>query len=60
MIEGNQDAPLAEGMVFSYHPHRDTPPEVAGIPRIFDDILITATGAERLSGNWDLRWRMMK
>ena len=54
---GNRDAPLVEGMVFSYHPHRDTVPFVTS-PKVYDDILITANGAERLSGDWDLRWRM--
>ena len=56
-LTGNRDAPLMEGMVFSYHPHRDTVPFVTS-PRVYDDILITANGAERLSGDWDLRWRM--
>ena len=57
MMTGNSDAPLVEGMVFSYHPHRDTVPWVTS-PRVFDDILITANGAERLSGDWDLGWRI--
>ena len=57
MMAGNRDTPLVEGMVFSYHPHRDTVPLVAH-PRVYDDILITANGAERLSGDWDLRWRL--
>ena len=59
MIEGNRDVPLEEGMVFSYHPHSDTVPAVGETPRIFDDIVITTNGAERLSGNWDLAWRIM-
>ena len=57
MMAGNRDTPLVEGMVFSYHPHRDTVPAVTS-PRVFDDILITAKGAERLSGDWDLGWRL--
>ena len=57
MMTGNRDAPLVEGMVFSYHPHRDTVPAVTS-PRVFDDILITANGAERLTGDWDLGWRL--
>lgn len=59
MLEENRDVPLEEGMVFSYHPHRDTVPS-AGNPRVFDDIVITETGAERLSGDWDLGWRIMQ
>ena len=60
MLEGNRDTSLEEGMVFSYHPHRDTTPVVDRIPRIFDDIVITTNGAERLSSDWDLAWRIMK
>jgi Xaa-Pro aminopeptidase len=56
----NQDTVLEEGMVLCYHPRRDTIPAVAWGPRIADDILIAANGAERLSGDWDLRWRMMR
>jgi Xaa-Pro aminopeptidase len=59
MLADNQDAVLKEGMVLCYHPHRDTIPAVACGPSICDDIVITADGAERLSGDWNLRWRVM-
>ena len=54
-----QDMVMEESMVFSYHPHRAVVPDVK-FSWISDDILITADGAERLSGDWNLRWRMMK
>ncbi len=60
MLEANKDTSLEEGMVFSYHPHRDTTPIVDRLPRIFDDIVITTDGAERLSSDWDLGWRIMR
>lgn len=60
MLEDNQDAVLEEGMVLCYHPHRDTIPAVAWGPNICDDIVITAHGAERLSGDWNLRWRVVR
>lgn len=56
----NRDAALEESMVLCYHPRRDTVPAVAWGSRITDDILITPNGAERLSGDWDLRWRIMR
>jgi Xaa-Pro aminopeptidase len=56
----NQDVAIEEGMILCYHPRRNTIPAVAWGPRITDDILITANGAERLSGDWDLRWRIMR
>ena len=59
MIAGNRDTELKEGMVFSYHPHRATIPHVDRIPAIYDDFVITTEGAEQLSINWDLRWRIM-
>ena len=55
----SQDWPLEAGMVFSYHPKRRVKPAVAWGPGINEDILITPAGAERLSGDWNLRWRMM-
>lgn len=56
-LEGTHpDAVLREGMVFSYHPFRPvTPPEVWG-PDLHDNVVVTATGLERLGGDWDLRW----
>ena len=55
MLEDNEDAVIEEGMVLCYHPRR-----ISWGPRICDDIVITPTGAERLSGDWDLRWRIME
>jgi Xaa-Pro aminopeptidase len=55
----NQDVAIEEGMVLCYHPARNTIPAVAWNRIICDDILITANGAERLSDDWDLRWRIM-
>ena len=56
----NQDVAIEEGMILCYHPRRNTIPAVVWGPRITDNILITANGAERLSGDWDLCWRIMK
>ena len=58
MLEGNEDAILEEGMVLNYHPHRDTIPYVSWGTGICDDLLITAEGGVRLSGDWDLSWRV--
>lgn len=58
MLEGNEDAILEDGMVLNYHPHRDTIPDVPWATRITDDLLITPQGGVRLSGDWDLRWRV--
>ena len=58
MPEGNEDAVLESGMVFSYHPHRSPAPALELTPRIFDDILITENGAQRMNDQWDLRWRI--
>jgi Xaa-Pro aminopeptidase len=55
----SQSWPLEAGMSFSYHPRRAVTPDVAWGTGINEDILITAHGAERLSGDWDLRWRRM-
>jgi Xaa-Pro aminopeptidase len=55
-----QDWPLQAGMVFSYHPRRDVRPRAGWGTGINEDILITEQGAERLSGGWDHRWRMMR
>jgi Xaa-Pro aminopeptidase len=62
MPYGSQDTPLEEGMVFSYHPHRDTIPSVPAhrAPRIFDGFVITKRGAETLAPEWDVMWRIMK
>jgi Xaa-Pro aminopeptidase len=55
---GQEDWELPAGTVLCYHPARTTIPAV---PRtgICDDIVITSKGAERLSGEWELRWRRM-
>jgi len=57
-LDTSQDAVLEEGMIFSYHPRRNVEP-AAGSTHIDENIVITATGAERLSEPWDLRWRIM-
>jgi len=54
MLEDNEDTAVEEGMVLCYHPRR-----LSWGPKICDDIVITPNGAERLSGDWDLRWRIM-
>jgi len=58
MIEGNRDTTLEAGMVFSYHPHRDTVPGVMRIPAIYDGLVITANGAERLNDHLNIDWRV--
>lgn len=55
----SEDRAIEAGMVFSYHPRRKVRPEVGWGTGINEDILITPDGAERLSGDWDLRWRRM-
>jgi Xaa-Pro aminopeptidase len=55
-----QDWELRPGMVFSYHPRRAVRPRVAWSAGINEDILITEGGAERLSGDWNHRWRIMR
>ncbi len=58
MGEGNRDAELEAGMVLSYHPHGAPVPPLGLTPRIFDDLVITESGAARMNEEWDLRWRM--
>lgn len=55
----SQSWPLEAGMVFSYHPSRAVTPFSGWSTGINEDILIGGTGAERLSGDWNLRWREM-
>lgn len=55
----SQSWPLEAGMTFSYHPRRAVTPDVPWGTGINEDILITPDGAERFSGDWDLRWRPM-
>lgn len=60
-VEGllaSDEVQLREGMVFSYHPRRNLVADVRGTG-ISDDIVIKSDGAERLSGDWNLRWRPM-
>lgn len=59
MLLDNKTTIIEEGMVFSYHPHRDTLPIVERKPEIFDDIVVTSNGIQRLSSEWDLAWRIM-
>lgn len=58
-VGNSQDMALQAGMVFSYHPRRAVIPDVPWGTGINEDILITDDGVERLSGDWDLRWRIM-
>lgn len=53
----SQDWELEAGMVFSYHPRRRVTPQPGWSSGINEDIVITDTGAERLSGGWEHRWR---
>ena len=55
----SQDWPLEAGMVFSYHPRRDVLPPGNWSSGLNEDILITEDGAERLSVDWEHRWRPM-
>lgn len=52
-----EDWPIEAGMVFSYHPRRDVRPHPGWSTGINEDIVITDSGAERLSGGWEHRWR---
>ena len=53
------DAVLRAGQVFSYHPFRPVvPPEVWG-PDVHDNVVVTERGLERLSGDWDLGWKVL-
>lgn len=56
----SQDWPLEVGMVFSYHPRRQLVGYQGWRTGINENIVITETGAERLSGGWDQRWRPME
>ena len=53
-----EDWELPAGTVLCYHPARTMIPAVPKTG-ICDDIVITSNGAERLSGDWELRWRRM-
>ncbi len=50
--------PLEEGMVLNYHPAANIKQNVRKTG-INDQILITKDGAVRLSGDWDMRWRVV-
>ena len=56
----SQDWPLEAGMVFSYHPRRRLVGYQGWTTGLNEDIVITETGAERLSGGWDQSWRPMR
>lgn len=59
--EGTQgDAVLREGHVLSYHPRRPFTGYSGWLPDIHDNIVITAQGADRLSGDWGFHWKMMR
>jgi Xaa-Pro aminopeptidase len=55
----SQDWELQVGTVISYHPYRDVLPPGYWNTGINEDILINERGAERLSVDWDNRWRAM-
>ena len=55
----SQDWVLKPGMVFSYHPRRNVLPPDHWSAGINEDILITENGIERLSVDWEHRWRPM-
>ena len=55
----SQDWPLEAGMVFSYHPRRRIVGYEGWSTGLNEDIVITESGARRLSGGWDQRWRPM-
>lgn len=55
----SQDWVLEAGMVISYHPHRSVLPVGYWATGLNEDILIGEHGAERLSVDWDNRWRPM-
>ncbi len=64
--EPGMDTELEAGMVLNYHPSpnpgyfRDADPdEPLRKPGICDTIVITSDGAVSLSGDWDMRWRIM-
>ncbi len=56
----NKDTALEAGMVLSYHPHRDTVPLIPNRPAVFDGIIITEKGGERLNPDFDMSWRILK
>jgi Xaa-Pro aminopeptidase len=56
---GTGDAVLRPGVIVSYHPRRNTVPEVPWSPGVSDNLLITDDGAEWLSGDWSHEWREM-
>lgn len=51
------DAALTAGTILSYHPRRNVVPGVAWSTGMSDDLLITDSGSEWLSGDWDHSWR---
>jgi Xaa-Pro aminopeptidase len=55
----SQDWELEAGMVFSYHPRRKLAGYDGWGTGLNEDIVITESGAERLSGGWDQSWRPM-
>ena len=50
------DAELQSGAILSYHPRRNVLPGVAWSTGMSDDLLITDTGSEWLSGDWEHSW----
>jgi Xaa-Pro dipeptidase len=57
-LEDNQDAVIEENMVLCYHPNRPVVPSTEWGMVVADELVITKHGAERLSGDWDHRWKL--
>ncbi len=57
----NHDVELQAGMVINYHPAANIKPtaDVRQKTGINDHLLITENGSIRLSGDWDMRWRIV-
>lgn len=55
----SKDWPLEAGMVFSYHPRRKIRNYDGWSTGLNEDIVITESGARRLSGGWNQEWRQM-
>ncbi len=57
---GSRDFELEPGAIISYHPRRNVVPAVPWSPGVSDNLLVTADGAEWLSGDWSHRWREVR
>jgi len=57
---GSRDLPLEAGAVLSYHPSRRILSGPTWSPGVSDNLLISETGAEWLSGDWSHEWREVR